>query len=127
MLLDNHNHNPAVPRYQSFGGKNKWLCGGALMCRSGYSQVHVTAALILGVWGIFIGLIVPIIDISPVEGHFYGVAVLLLTLNILSLLLTACTDPGEIALLASPFPSSYPSYVCRHYSSEKVFQAREVR
>ena len=82
-------------RYQSFPGSNKWVCGGICMFGSGYSQVHVTTALILTVWMIFITFIIPIVDAHPMEVYIYMISIFLLILNLISLLLTACTDPGN--------------------------------
>ena len=109
VLNTRHNHNDintpplkgevnsmssTIPlRYQSFPGRNKWVCGGICMFGSGYSQVHVT--LILTVWMIFIKFIIQIVDDHPMELYIYIIYIFLLILNLISLLLTACTDPGN--------------------------------
>ena len=79
-------------RYQLWEGKNKFLCGGRFMMGVHSKHLMLTTILLLGTNGLFLFLLVPLLD-RPVLFH---VGAIIAILNLLFLFLTAFTEPGII-------------------------------
>lgn len=79
-------------RYQMWEGKNKFLFGGRIMLGAHDKHLLISLTLLIVTYSVFLGLIVPLLEIPLL--FFIGVFLFVGTL--IFLLLTAFTEPGII-------------------------------
>jgi palmitoyltransferase ZDHHC9/14/18 len=79
-------------RYEMWEGKNKFICNGRIMLGAHDKHLLVTLALIVSFDAVFLGVIVPLLEIPLL----FFIGLFIFVGNIIFLFLTAFTEPGII-------------------------------
>ncbi|RYY84795.1 DHHC zinc finger domain-containing protein, partial [archaeon] len=77
-------------RFELWGGNNTFLCEGSVMLGAHPYQLALSAGLLTGTWVFFFVSCLPFLH----HDSLYHLSLGIFTSNMLSLMLTACTDPG---------------------------------
>ena len=98
------------PRYKSWKGASKFICGGRLMLGVHASQLMITIVLILITWVPFLIIIHPFVQNS----YSFIFSFFVFVVNLLLLLATAFVEPGFI-------PRNFTLPSCHETTEEQDF------